>query len=161
MKITRVKPVLCDGGMRTWTFVKVSTDEGITGWGDATEWVRAVGHATVIEEDLSPLVVGESPFDIEKLWQKMWVASYVGGKDLSVAMTGIETALWDIVGKALHTPVYNLLGGKCHERVRLYHTAGDAYGGGHREDGTMIGAIVPSRVSQSRPGSSKSRASPR
>jgi len=136
MKITRVKPLLCDGGRRTWTFVKVSTDEGITGWGDATEWLRPVGHATVIEEDLAPLVVGESPFDIERLWQKMWIASYVGGKDLSVAMTGIETALWDIVGKALHAPVYTLLGGKCCERVRLYHTAGDAYGGGHREDGT-------------------------
>jgi len=136
MKITEVKPVLCQGAFRTWTFVKVTTDEGITGWGDATEWVRALAHATIITEDLAPLVVGENPFDIEKLWQKMWVASYVGGKDLSVAMTGIETALWDIVGKALHTPVYDLLGGKCHERVRLYHTAGDAYGGGHREDGT-------------------------
>jgi len=130
MKITEVKPILCQGGIKTWTFVKVSTDEGITGWGDATEWVRAQAHAKIIEEDLSPLVVGENPFDIEKLWQKMWVASYVGGKDLNVAMTGIETALWDIVGKALNTPVYNLLGGKCYDRVRLYYDYCDSYGGG-------------------------------
>lgn len=130
MKITEVKPILCHGVFRTWTFVKVSTDAGITGWGDATEWVRAKGHCTIIEEDLSPLVIGENPFDIEKLWQKMWVASYVGGKDLNVAMTGIETALWDIVGKALGTPVYNLLGGKCHDRLRLYYDFCDSYGAG-------------------------------
>jgi len=128
VRITEVRPILCHGAFRTWTFVKVSTDAGITGWGDATEWVRAQGHAKIIEEDLSPMVMGENPFDIEKLWQKMWVASYVGGKDLSVAMTGIETALWDIVGKALGTPVYNLLGGKCHDRLRLYYDFCDSFG---------------------------------
>ena len=130
MKITEVKTVLCHGAFRTWTLVKVTTDEGLIGWGDATEWVRAQAHKKVIEEDLSPLVIGEDPFDIEKLWQKMWIASYVGGKDLSVAMTGIETALWDIVGKALNTPVYNLLGGRCFDRLRLYYDFCDSYGGG-------------------------------
>jgi galactonate dehydratase len=128
MKITEVKPILCHGAFRTWTFVKVSTDAGITGWGDATEWVRAQGHAKIIEEDLTPLVLGQNPFDIESLWQKMWVASYVGGKDLSLAMTGIETALWDIVGKALGAPVYTLLGGKCYDRLRLYYDFCDSYG---------------------------------
>ncbi len=130
MKITEIKPILCQGGIRTWTFVKVSTDEGIIGWGDASEWLRAPAHSTVIEADLSPLLVGENPFDIERLWQKMWTASYTGGKDLSVAMTGVETALWDIVGKALNVPVYNLLGGRCRERVRLYYDNCDAYGSG-------------------------------
>ena len=115
MKISEVKAILCHGGTRTWTFVKVTTDEGLVGWGDATEWARPAGHRAVVE-DLAILLLGENPFDIERLWQKMWVASYVGGKDLSVAMTGIETALWDILGKALNTPVYNLLGGVCHER---------------------------------------------
>ncbi len=128
MKINDVNVILCHGGTRTWTFVKVSTDEGIVGWGDASEWVRAQAHKKVVEEDLTPLVLGENPFDIERLWQKMWVASYVGGKDLSVAMTGIETAMWDIVGKALNTPVYNLLGGRCYERVRLYYDTCDAFG---------------------------------
>ena len=129
MKVTAITPILCQGGIKTWTFVKVSTDKGITGWGDATEWVRAQGHVQAIK-DLSGVVIGEDPFNIERLWTKMWVASYVGGKDCNVAMTGIETALWDIVGKALGTPVYNLLGGKCHERVRFYADYCDAYGSG-------------------------------
>ena len=130
MKITKVETLLCNGGYRTWTLVKVTTDEGLIGWGDATEWVRAQAHKKVIEEDLSPLVIGENPFDIEKLWQKMWIASYVGGKDLSVAMTGIETALWDIVGKALNTPVYNLLGGRCFDRLKLYFDFCNSFGEG-------------------------------
>jgi galactonate dehydratase len=112
-----------------WTFVKVETDEGITGWGDATEWVRVRGHIAAMA-DLQELVIGQDPFNIEKIWQKMWVASYAGGKDVNVAMTGIETALWDIVGKALNTPVYNLLGGKCFDTVRLYYDYCDAYGEG-------------------------------
>ncbi len=132
MKIAEVKPILCHGGYRTWTFVKVTTDAGIVGWGDATEWVRPLAHCKVIEEDLAPLVIGEDPFNIEKLWQKMWIASYVGGKELNVAMTGIETALWDIVGKALQTPVYNLLGGKCFDKVRLYYNNCNAYGIGYQ-----------------------------
>src|ERR1035437_2558769 len=105
MKITGVTSLLCQGGIKNWTFVKVSTDSDVVGWGDATEWLRAPAHARIIEEDLAPLVIGEDPFNIERLWQKMWVASYVGGKDLNVAITGIETALWDIVGKTLKTPV--------------------------------------------------------
>jgi galactonate dehydratase len=128
MKITELKPVFCQGGYRTWTFVKVTTDEGVIGWGDATEYLRAQASGKIIQEDLAPLLIGEDPFNIERLWHKMWVASYVGGKDLSVAMTGIETALWDIKGKALNTPVYNLLGGKCYDRVRLYYDCCDAFG---------------------------------
>jgi len=132
MKIIEVKPILCQGGNRTWTFVKVSTDEGIVGWGDATEWAHAQGHAKLIEEDLAPMVIGENPFEIEKLWQRMWMSSYVGGKDVNLAMTGIETALWDIVGKALNTPVYNLLGGKVRDRIRLYYDTADAFGAGYQ-----------------------------
>jgi len=79
MKITNVEAIPCRGSWMNWTFVKVSTDEGITGWGDATEWVRVKGHMAAIQ-DLSALVIGENPFNIEKLWQKMWVASYAGGK---------------------------------------------------------------------------------
>jgi galactonate dehydratase len=126
MKITEVQPIVCQGGIRNWTFVKISTDEGITGWGDATEWIRVQGHVQAIET-LSPLIIGENPFNIERLWQKLYRASYVTGKDCNVALSGIETALWDIMGKALNTPVYNLLGGKCYEKVRLYVDYCDAY----------------------------------
>jgi len=129
MKITGIEPIACRGSWMNWTFVKVTTDEGITGWGDATEWVRVQGHSAAMH-DLAPLVIGEDPFNIEKLWQKMWVASYAGGKDVNVGITGIETALWDIVGKALNTPVYNLLGGRCFDRIRLYYDFCDRYGEG-------------------------------
>jgi galactonate dehydratase len=132
MKITEVKALPCQGGMRTWTFVKVTTDEGIIGWGDASEWVRVQAHCKVIEEDLAPLIIGEDPSNIERLWQGMWVASYCGGKDLSVAMTGIETALWDIAGKSLGVPVSRLLGGTCQDRIRLYYDCCDAFGDGFR-----------------------------
>ncbi|MBM3957865.1 MAG: mandelate racemase/muconate lactonizing enzyme family protein [Gemmatimonadetes bacterium] len=131
MKITAIEPLVCQGGIKNWTFVRVRTDEGITGWGDATEWVRVQGHLKAME-DLSAVVIGEDPFNIERIWQRMWVASYAGGKDCNVGMTGIETALWDIVGKALGTPVYNILGGRCHERIRLYADYCDDYQGGFR-----------------------------
>lgn len=147
MKISEVKPVVCQGGIRNWTFVKVSTDEGIIGWGDATEWVRVQGHVKIIE-DLSSLIIGEDPFNIERLWQKMYQASYVTGKDCNVAITGIETALWDIMGKALETPVYNLLGGKCYDEVRLYDDYCDAYKDGFqgtnlwREGDTSLEGVI-------------------
>jgi galactonate dehydratase len=152
MRITAVTPFICQGGDKNWTLVKVETDAGITGWGDATEWLRVHGHVGIIVNDLAPLVIGEDPFDIERLWQRMWVASYVGGKDLNVAITGIETALWDILGKALNTPVYTLLGGRCHERVRLYYDYCDAYGAGfrgglrwHAGDSSLEGVVRQAR----------------
>jgi galactonate dehydratase len=130
MKVTKIEPLVCQGGIRNWTFVKISTDEDIVGWGDATEWVRVQSHLKAME-DLSRFVVGEDPFDVEKIWQRMWVASYMGGKDVCVAMTGIETALWDIIGKALGVPVYKILGGKCYETIRLYADYADEYGSGY------------------------------
>jgi galactonate dehydratase len=151
MKITEVKPIICQGGIRNWTLVKVSTDEGIVGWGDATEWVRVQSHAKVIEL-LAPMLIGEDPFNIERIWQKLYVASYVTGKDLNVALSGIETALWDIVGKALNTPVYNLLGGRCYDKIRLYYDYCDAYGEGfcgtdtwHKGDDSSEGIIKQAR----------------
>jgi len=132
VKITDVVPIICQGGDKNWTLVKVTTDAGITGWGDATEWLRVHAHATVIERDLKPLLLGEDPLQIERLWQTMWVAAYTGGKDLNVAITGVETALWDILGKALNAPVWQLLGGRCRDRVRLYYDYCDAHGAGFR-----------------------------
>ena len=131
MKITSVKAIPCRGSWMNWTFVKVTTDKGITGWGDCTEWVRVKGHIAAME-DLAQLVIGEDPLNIERLWQKMWVASYAGGKDVNVAMTGIETALWDIAGKAYGVPVYTMLGGKCYDRIRLYYDYCDRFGEGPR-----------------------------
>ncbi|HHX45702.1 MAG TPA: mandelate racemase/muconate lactonizing enzyme family protein [Chloroflexi bacterium] len=128
MKITEIKTYLMDAGQpqstswssRNWLFVKVFTDEGIYGVGEASGWPRVVETAI---KDLTPLLIGEDPFHIEKLWQKMLLASMGHGMTGIVgagAMTGIEMALWDIKGKALNTPVWNLLGGKIRDRIWAY-----------------------------------------
>lgn len=111
---------------RHWLFVKVSTNEGLYGVGEASGWPRVVETAI---RDLAPLLVGEDPFHIERLWQKMLVAMMGHGMTGIVgsgAMTGLEMALWDIKGKALGVPVWNLLGGKLRDRVRVYAHAHDA-----------------------------------
>ena len=128
MKITDVKTFLVDasppggwsGGGRNWLFVKVETDAGIYGLGEASGWPRVVETAI---QDLTPVVVGEDPGRIEYLWQKMLLAMMGHGMTGVVgggAMTGIEIALWDILGKKLGVPVCDLLGGRLRDRVRVY-----------------------------------------
>lgn len=107
-------------GSRNWLFVKVVTDEGIVGIGECSGWPRVIRTAV---EDLKSLLIGEDPTHIERLWQKMQIAIMGHGMTGVVgagAMTGIDMALWDIKGKALNTPVWNLLGGKLRDRIRIY-----------------------------------------
>ena len=107
-------------GTRNWLFVKVYTDEGITGIGECSGWPRVIETAV---QDLRALLVGEDPTHIERLWQKMMIAIMGHGMTGTVgggAMTGIDMALWDIKGKALGVPVWNLLGGKVRDRIRIY-----------------------------------------
>ena len=96
------------------------TDEGVYGVGESSGWPRVIETAI---HDLKPLLLGEDPFLIERLWHKM-MASMMGHGMLGVvghgALTGIEMALWDIKGKALGVPVHQLLGGKMRSRVRCY-----------------------------------------
>ncbi|MCB9967160.1 MAG: mandelate racemase/muconate lactonizing enzyme family protein [Geminicoccaceae bacterium] len=108
------------GGSRNWLFVRVLTDEGIYGVGEGSGWPRVVKAAV---EDLARVLVGEDPAHIDRLWQRMYVASMGHGVLGTVgggAMTAIEMALWDIKGKALGQPVWNLLGGRFRDRVRVY-----------------------------------------
>ena len=107
-------------GWRNWLFVKVFTDEGITGVGECSGWPRVIETAV---HDLKNILLGEDPRHIERIWQKMQVAIMGHGMTGVVgagAMTGIDMALWDIKGKALNTPVWNLLGGKVRDRIRIY-----------------------------------------
>ena len=114
--------------MRNWVFVKVETDQpGLYGWGEASlEWkTHAVAGAV---EDFSPLVIGEDPTRIEHLYQKLYRQSFfrMGVIGMS-AISAIEQACWDILGKSLGVPVYKLLGGAVRERVRMYtHLGGGA-----------------------------------
>lgn len=131
MKITDIKTFLMMAGApksagasswstRNWCFVKIYTDEGIVGIGEGSGWPKVVQTAI---EDMRPIIVGEDPFNIEKIWQKMLVSTMgngMTGTPGSGAMNAIDMALWDIKGKALNTPVWNLLGGKVRDRIRAY-----------------------------------------
>jgi galactonate dehydratase len=108
------------GPTRTWVLVKVSTDEGVHGWGEAGIEGKEKTVAQAIAE-LERQLVGRDPFQIELLWQEMYRhAFWVGGPVLTSAISGVEHALWDIKGKALGVPVWQLLGGKVRDRVRAY-----------------------------------------
>ena len=122
MKITKVQTFLMGVGdtPRNWLFVKVHTDEGITGVGEASGWPKVIKAAV---DDIAPMVIGEDPMHIEKIWQMLYVGMMGHGMTGVVgsgAINGIEMALWDIKGKALNTPVWNLLGGKLRDRIRVY-----------------------------------------
>ena len=112
-------------GGRCWLFVKLITDDGIEGIG---EWSTAhVGRegaqAQLIEALAREFVVGASPFDVELIWQRIYAVHHDyrhPGLGSTPALSAIEMACWDIVGKALGQPIYNLLGGKFHEKLRAY-----------------------------------------
>lgn len=121
MKITQVKTIVVNAEMRNWVFVKIETDQpGLYGWGEASlEWkTRSVVGAV---EDFAPMLIGEDPRRIEHLYQKMYRQSFwrVGVIGMS-AISGVEQALWDIKGKWLNQPVWQLLGGAVRDRVRMY-----------------------------------------
>ncbi|MCE9615203.1 MAG: galactonate dehydratase [Lentisphaerae bacterium] len=130
MKITQLETFFVKP---RWMFLKVSTDEGLVGWGEPIVEGRARTVAMAIEE-LHPLLIGQDPRRIEHLWQQMYRGTfYRGGPILVSAISGIEQALWDIKGKALNVPVYDLLGGSCRTRIRMYTHCG----GASPQDATM------------------------
>ena len=111
---------------RNWLFVKVFTDAGITGVGEGGGWPVVVEKAI---QELNHFLVGENPFDIERLWLKLYDVLHGHGVTGAVrggAISAIDTALWDIKGKALGVPVYELLGGKLRDRIRVYGHANSA-----------------------------------
>ena len=125
MKITNIRCVVVNAKMRNWVFVRVDTSEpGLYGWGEATlNWkTRAVTGAI---EDMSHLVIGTDPRDIEQAVRRMNKHSYYNlGIIGSTAISGIEHALWDISAKELGVPVWRLLGGKVRDSVDLYSHPG-------------------------------------
>ncbi len=128
MRITDVQTLLTGTRWRNFLFVKVSTDEGITGVGEATLEGKEKAVEAAIHQLKRRNVVGANPFNIEEIWMRMYRNEFWhGGPVLLTAMSGIEIACWDIVGKALGQPVYNLLGGRCRDKVLTY--ANGWYGG--------------------------------
>ena len=119
MKIADLKYWIVEGDAWNWTFLKLYTDEGLTGVGEATLEYNALTSASNLDE-AREFVVGRNPFHIESFWQEMRARTFWQGPALYAAMAGIEMAMWDIVGKALNQPVYNLLGGPCRSALRAY-----------------------------------------
>lgn len=132
MKITRIETHVCHARMRNWIFVKVLTDQdGLFGWGEATlEWhTRGVVGAV---EDLAELLIGEDPTRIEYLWQMMFRQHFWHGNGIvrATAISGIDLALWDILGKVANLPCSKLWGGPVRDSIRTYCHLG----GGRMED---------------------------
>jgi galactonate dehydratase len=130
MKITGLKTFIVDStdgrGGPQWVFVKVLTDQdGLWGLGEGSVTSKATTIAAAIMEH-ERFLQGRDPLNIEWLWQQMYrVPRWRGGPVLDSAISAIEIALWDIKGKAYGQPIYQLLGGACRERIRMY-----AHGGG-------------------------------
>jgi len=123
MKITAVKSYAVHPGWRkNLIFVKVETDAGIHGWGEAYSQYDRDAAVMAQLNALGPYMTGRSPFDIKHFTQFAFddYAARRGSVELFCAISGIEQAMWDIVGKASKQPVYNLLGGKYREKVRVY-----------------------------------------
>jgi len=124
VKITRLKTAVVEGNF-DWTFVRLETDESITGLG---ECFFAPG-LTGILRSLEPLLIGEDPRDIHHLFRKLQLATSGAGSVAGIvynAISGIEAALWDVLGQWLDVPIYRLLGGKFRNKVRVY---ADCHGG--------------------------------
>ena len=127
MKITALKPILADGGHRIFVFVKVETDQpGLHGWGEASLEGKPRAVAGCIE-DMETMIRGEDPRRVEHCWQILYRSGFwrLGVIGLS-ALSGIDQALWDIKGKEAGKPIYDLLGGRVRDKVRMYtHFGGD------------------------------------
>jgi galactonate dehydratase len=107
-----------------WLFLKVSTDEGIVGWGEPVVEGRADTVEAAVKE-LSTYLIGRDPTEIEDIWQTLYRGGfYRGGPVLTSAISGIDEALWDIFGKSVGLPVYKLLGGAVRKKIQVYQWIG-------------------------------------
>ena len=107
-----------------WLFLKIETDEGLVGWGEPIVEGRAATVESAVWE-LSEYLIGQNPLQIEDHWQKLYRGGvYRGGPILMSAIAGIDQALWDIKGKYYNAPVYELLGGRCRDKIEVYSWIG-------------------------------------
>ena len=133
MKITEVNVY---SARPRWGFVEIITDEGFTGWGEPV----LEGHCGAVlacVEEMKTYLIGANPMKIEDIWTTLYRAGfYRGGGVLMSAISGIDQALWDIKGKVLGVPVYELLGGACHDKMKVY-----SWIGGDRPDDVGAAAL--------------------
>ena len=123
MKITSLESFLANAGGRNFLFVRLSTNTGLTGVGEATlEWQEKAVQ-TLLHDWVEGQVLGRDPFDIEAVVGGMIRDQYQGGATVMTAISGTEIAMWDLIGKACQQPVYQLLGGRCHANIPSYANA--------------------------------------
>ena len=121
MKITNITAWLV---RPRWCFVEVEPDQGLTGWGEAVIEGKASTVKACVEE-MTEYLIGQDPQNIEDIWTLLYRAGfYRGGPILMSAISGIDQALWDIKGKYFQAPVYQLMGGKCRDRMKVYSWIG-------------------------------------
>ncbi|MGA2664678.1 MAG: mandelate racemase/muconate lactonizing enzyme family protein [Nitrososphaerales archaeon] len=140
MKVTDVRTTTIEGNF-DWILVKVYTDEGISGLGEI--YAGTIGGA--MAGLMKPFLLGEDPLDVDRLYWKLYSAFLrESGASALAAISGIETALWDIAGKALRVPAYRLLGGKYRDEVRVYAdcAAGESDEEGGAEEEIHLGPVV-------------------
>src|ERR1700685_2324778 len=120
MKITAAKLIICSPD-RNFVTLRIDTDEGIYGLGDATLNGRELAVASYTQDHILPCLIGRDPFQTEDIWQYLYRGAYWRRGPVTMsAIAAVDVALWDIKGKALNTPVYNLFGGKSREGVMVY-----------------------------------------
>lgn len=127
MKITRLETFLTNAGLRNYLFVRLTTDTGLTGLGEASlEWQEKAVES-LMHEWLEERALGANPLDVETLVGNLIRDQYQGGPTVLTAISGVEIACWDLIGKAAGLPVYRLLGGQTRDRLPAY--ANGWYGG--------------------------------
>jgi mannonate dehydratase len=120
MKITDTRLIICSPD-RNFVTLRIDTDEGIYGLGDATLNGRELAVASYLSDHILPCIIGRDPFQTEDIWQYLYRGAYWRRGPVTMAAIGaIDVALWDIKGKALNTPVYNLLGGQSRQGLLVY-----------------------------------------
>src|ERR1700694_1823642 len=132
MRIVEGKVIICSPG-RNFVTLKLVTEDGVHGLGDATLNGRELAVASYLSDHVIPLLIGRDARRIEDTWQYLYKGAYWRRGPVTMAAIGaVDTALWDILGKALNTPVYRLLGGASRDGLRVYRTA----------SGRVLGAAV-------------------
>jgi galactonate dehydratase len=138
MKIVKLETFLTNAGLRNYLFVRLTTDTGLTGLGEASlEWQEKTVQ-TLIHEWVEDRILGTDPFDIERVIGNLIRDQYQGGATVLTAISGVEIAFWDLIGKACGQPVHRLLGGQARDRLPSY--ANGWYGGARTPDDYAVKA---------------------
>ncbi len=120
-RISRVETLILGTAWRDFGYVRVHTDEGLSGVGEITHPYRGRETARLAEAMAGRHLIGADPFDVEEIWLRLYQGDFLRGGDIGgIVLSGVDQALYDIMGKALGVPAYRLTGGACRDRVRVY-----------------------------------------